>query len=403
MKKIFTLLGGLLLATSLNSKAEEVTVMIMDNSYNQIADSYTTELTKDAAGNWTLADFLESEMPISFKFEKPAAGGSSMMTLTSPSFVYEGSENMPYICDANDNYPTGWIYNYNNNESWVEIQYPYLYLDDWCFNVYGYDLSNPDNEYEYFAYIAVSGSFYTYNAETEDYTAFEKDPWIYIGFYFNEPKEEENPETPADSINVTVNLDENYYYPDYSDYENYSEKPLKSFDANLEIGEDGTYTLKNIFNTDYSISYTIGNFNPNNIALVTFTGNIDEEDYFLTPAGKYMHVTVEDESGETQEVKFLYGTAGKDYSYVEKTTDEEGNVLYDVCLNVSGFVNNNTGLFDMYLAFSYSPKTNAVSFVEINENAPVEYYNLQGVKVAEPSNGIFIRRQGSKTTKVAIK
>lgn len=35
--------------------------------------------------------------------------------------------------------------------------------------------------------------------------------------------------------------------------------------------------------------------------------------------------------------------------------------------------------------------------------APAEYYNLQGVKVANPSGGIFIRRQGSTTTKVIIK
>lgn len=36
-----------------------------------------------------------------------------------------------------------------------------------------------------------------------------------------------------------------------------------------------------------------------------------------------------------------------------------------------------------------------------NDNAPVEYFNLQGVRVANPENGIFIRRQGSKVTKVA--
>ena len=35
-----------------------------------------------------------------------------------------------------------------------------------------------------------------------------------------------------------------------------------------------------------------------------------------------------------------------------------------------------------------------------SDNAPVEYYNLQGVKVANPENGIFVRRQGSKAEKV---
>ncbi len=42
------------------------------------------------------------------------------------------------------------------------------------------------------------------------------------------------------------------------------------------------------------------------------------------------------------------------------------------------------------------------SVVVDDPNAPVEYYNLQGVRVANPANGIFIRRQGSKATKVIL-
>ncbi|MDE6207882.1 MAG: hypothetical protein K2M55_08750 [Muribaculaceae bacterium] len=35
-------------------------------------------------------------------------------------------------------------------------------------------------------------------------------------------------------------------------------------------------------------------------------------------------------------------------------------------------------------------------------NAPVEYFNLQGISVANPENGIFIRRQGNKVSKVTL-
>ena len=35
-----------------------------------------------------------------------------------------------------------------------------------------------------------------------------------------------------------------------------------------------------------------------------------------------------------------------------------------------------------------------------NTNAPVEYFNLQGIRVANPENGVFIRRQGTQVTKV---
>ena len=44
-----------------------------------------------------------------------------------------------------------------------------------------------------------------------------------------------------------------------------------------------------------------------------------------------------------------------------------------------------------------------INNVAFDENAPVEYYNLQGVRVANPSNGIYIVKQGTKATKVFVK
>lgn len=38
-----------------------------------------------------------------------------------------------------------------------------------------------------------------------------------------------------------------------------------------------------------------------------------------------------------------------------------------------------------------------------DENAPVEYYNLQGVRVENPTAGLYIKRQGNKATKVLVK
>ena len=44
-----------------------------------------------------------------------------------------------------------------------------------------------------------------------------------------------------------------------------------------------------------------------------------------------------------------------------------------------------------------------VTDVEVDENAPVEYYNLQGVRVANPTTGLYIRRQGNSVSKVVFK
>lgn len=47
-----------------------------------------------------------------------------------------------------------------------------------------------------------------------------------------------------------------------------------------------------------------------------------------------------------------------------------------------------------------SLNTSGIAGVEIDENAPVEYFNLQGVRVNNPANGLYIMRQGDKVVKV---
>ncbi len=37
------------------------------------------------------------------------------------------------------------------------------------------------------------------------------------------------------------------------------------------------------------------------------------------------------------------------------------------------------------------------------ENAPAVYFNLNGVQVANPANGLFIKKQGNVVTKVIVK
>lgn len=47
--------------------------------------------------------------------------------------------------------------------------------------------------------------------------------------------------------------------------------------------------------------------------------------------------------------------------------------------------------------------SSAISDINIDENAPVEYFNLQGIRVANPENGLYIRRQGNTVSKVIIR
>lgn len=52
---------------------------------------------------------------------------------------------------------------------------------------------------------------------------------------------------------------------------------------------------------------------------------------------------------------------------------------------------------------SYNNDGSGVEEIEAEANGEAVYYNLQGVKVAEPENGLYIKVQGKKATKVFVR
>lgn len=80
----------------------------------------------------------------------------------------------------------------------------------------------------------------------------------------------------------------------------------------------------------------------------------------------------------------------------EKASVEAGT--YDITFVVTIYQNAPS----LYV-IEYSQDTSGIESVEADDNAPVEYFNLQGVRVANPENGLFIRRQGNKVEKVVIR
>lgn len=106
--------------------------------------------------------------------------------------------------------------------------------------------------------------------------------------------------------------------------------------------------------------------------------------------------------------------------YVTPSTDSQGNTVYTVkkanlyennryqgkvsfeAVNAYNYLNpeNISLLFPVYIP-EHGESGVALPAVD-STDAPVEYYNLQGVRVAEPSHGLFIRCQGNKVTKVIL-
>ena len=72
-------------------------------------------------------------------------------------------------------------------------------------------------------------------------------------------------------------------------------------------------------------------------------------------------------------------------------------------VSVRGVVSEENEIFtDWSEAYEFTTESSAVNSL-LNNGEEVEYYNLQGMKVAQPSNGIYLIKKGDKVSKVIIR
>lgn len=57
----------------------------------------------------------------------------------------------------------------------------------------------------------------------------------------------------------------------------------------------------------------------------------------------------------------------------------------------------------LYITYTKKDSGAGVDDVTVDEDAPVEYYNLQGIRVENPTSGLYIKRQGNKAVKVLVR
>ena len=115
--------------------------------------------------------------------------------------------------------------------------------------------------------------------------------------------------------------------------------------------------------------------------------------------------------------KIAYPTADEETIIEQIETSSDPTTFVDDVLTISDAVfgvsgdehasytwnGRNPNIAILWLGESTSGINNVVADNENNINAPVVYYNLQGVQVANPQGGIFIRKQGNQTSKVILK
>lgn len=122
-----------------------------------------------------------------------------------------------------------------------------------------------------------------------------------------------------------------------------------------------------------------------------WTGELSTEGFVITP-GKtaypcYMPI-VESQAVPATDAKMLYNTSadnGVNNKWVVAEAKSYNVIVNPEAMTVSIDENVNTGI---------------ESIESANTDAPIEYYDLFGRRVRKPTNGLYIRVQGGKASKV---
>ncbi len=147
-----------------------------------------------------------------------------------------------------------------------------------------------------------------------------------------------------------------------------------------------------------------------NLFELDFPEYLEVQNYKM-PNGEWKYVNWEGapvwfESGHMREVAAAFV---KDPNLYKNTIEFELEAPSAMTIGYHKDVNQNNyanPVFDFKLEYfdpTYEGFGAGVENVAIDTNAPVEYYNIQGVRVANPENGIYIVRQGNKVEKKVIR
>ena len=184
---------------------------------------------------------------------------------------------------------------------------------------------------------------------------------------------------------------------------------LKAITSNIVKGEGNTYTLENAFGsgTDLTFSFDPAEKDDAGWAPITFAETewtkLDPQDGytdFILYAPDYAQWKIYAADGsELTLTRICFRQVNPDpWMYIDEDAWCQAQIYY--------WAEATTGWLDAhYMTFTFDEfegDNSAVANVEVEENAPAVYYNLQGQKVENPGNGVYIVRQGNKAKKVML-
>lgn len=182
--------------------------------------------------------------------------------------------------------------------------------------------------------------------------------------------------------------------------------PASFSDESLE--DDGTTGNKQAIVSDVV-------FSQGNVSVSSVKGSTDAKIYYQSNGKTQLRVyqngstTIKSTDPENNITKIVFTYNNGTTSSSKVTAPEVGTWTAADCTWTGNaqevtFTYTGTQQINAIEVFCAEGLTTGVDDVVADDaNAPVEYYNLQGVRVENPENGLYIKRQGSTVTKVIIR
>jgi hypothetical protein len=143
---------------------------------------------------------------------------------------------------------------------------------------------------------------------------------------------------------------------------------------------------------------------------------VTDENYYLAGVvvvgGVNNDLGLPDTSDTTNGIGYSddYGTYTNTTDIYQGSTSEttiwlskEGVKNSSVTLRGKNKLSGTQFLQQFYILYAPKDASGIEGVAADNSNAPVEFYNLQGVRVANPTAGIYVKRQGNSATKILVK
>lgn len=245
--------------------------------------------------------------------------------------------------------------------------------------LYKYNLNELANNNTYTGEKVLAVADYTMGGRNNTYLASDRRGGVWLAQRWNQSSQGWFTLVHVNKNNEVSSFGENKYLDDY--FGKFTTNTASAYAMGLDTNSDGTKVV-------------IGVFGAIGVQDITY-----DENGNVATCGNSTNYMAGYNGSSNANSKINHLVNGVAY-------DAVGNVYVadwsDYFQAYASIPDNNTYTTPANEMITVSKTMTGVEFTIADDNTHVEYFNMQGVKVANPENGIFIKKQGTKATKVIL-